>query len=60
VVKFVGPSSTHPLSSFNGTTPSPIPQGATTDQTITFANEGTYGFHCTVHASMQGAIQVVP
>ena len=51
----------HPMDTFGGTQPSPITltnSGAT--KQFTFSTPGTYGFHCTVHATMIGAIDVVP
>ncbi|MGZ3419039.1 MAG: cupredoxin domain-containing protein [Polyangiales bacterium] len=51
------PTTFHPLEAAEGDTPSPI----TNTSPITFPNEGTFGFHCTVHPTlMKGAIMVVP
>jgi hypothetical protein len=53
-------STSHPLEATTGTTPTPIPIGATTPQSIKFDAEGTYGYECQVHTSlMHGAIWVV-
>jgi plastocyanin len=51
----------HPLGAQGGDTPSPFP-GALNASTgeVTFANAGTFGFVCTAHSSMNGAIYVVP
>ncbi len=58
-VSWTGVSSFHPLAPSGGTTPSPI-QATTTDATVTFTAAGTFGYVCSNHASMTGAIQVVP
>jgi plastocyanin len=51
----------HPLQPKDGTTPTPITATATgASKTIDFNNEGTFGYVCGVHASMTGAIRVVP
>ncbi len=51
----------HPLGAQGGDAPSPFP-GALNAQTgaVTFANAGTFGYYCTAHPSMNGAIYVVP
>lgn len=66
-VTWTGSFTSHPLAPQGGTTPNPITSsGATTNDagqstaTITFANAGDYGYICSIHASMIGAIQVVP
>lgn len=65
-VNFNGAFSKHPLASFGGTTPSPIPALTDTDQPsdnlqITFTAAGDYGYHCAQHPSMMfGAVRVVP
>ena len=60
-VVFNGVADFHPLSGFGGDPPSPFPTGATTDPTtVSFSAAGTFGYHCDNHASMNGAIQVVP
>lgn len=51
-----GDLATHPLAASGGDTPNPIMDA----DTITFPSAGTYGFVCTRHASMNGAIRVVP
>jgi plastocyanin len=66
-VIFVNPNMTpgnfsfHPLGAQGGDTPSPFP-GALNTSTgeVTFANVGTFGYFCTAHPSMNGAIYVVP
>jgi plastocyanin len=52
----------HPLAPFNGDTPNPITSTATgTTASVTFANPGTFGFHCGIHTTlMEGAVQVTP
>jgi plastocyanin len=60
-VMWSGPSNLHPLIPFNGDTPTPIPAGPTkTDITVNFPDTGTFGYKCQNHATMQGAIMVVP
>jgi plastocyanin len=65
-VKWTGDFGTHPLGDFGGDTPNPIATttvddaGTSTSITVTFPNAGTFGYHCMVHASMMGAIEVVP
>lgn len=53
---------THPLVPFNGTVPSPIVARSTGDAEydVTFTAVGTYGFQCTNHPVMMGAIKVIP
>jgi plastocyanin len=63
VVKF-GPSpdfQTHPLVPSGGDTPNPIPAHSTGDDdfSVTFPTVGTYGFKCSNHPTMTGAIKVV-
>lgn len=61
-VGFYGPFASHPLSG-NGEPGNPIPSVTTgTDSgRIVFPTPGTYGFHCTLHASiMWGTVKVVP
>jgi hypothetical protein len=51
----------HPLESTE--VGSPIAGKSTADQTdyvVTFPTPGTFGFHCTMHPNMKGAIWVVP
>lgn len=64
-VTFTGEFPNHPLQSFAGDTPSPIP--AITDNvpsgslTITFPNAGSFGYRCQAHPLvMNGAVKVVP
>jgi plastocyanin len=73
-VTWTGDFVTHPLVAFGGDTPSPLPadqnatpgdvdastDGGSPTITITFPTAGTFGYHCFVHASMLGAIEVVP
>lgn len=61
IVTWNGDFSLHPLAAFNGDANSPI-QSTSTGTTVqfTFANAGTFGFHCQVHAQMIGAVKVVP
>jgi plastocyanin len=66
VVKWTGDFGTHPLDALGGDTPNPI-AGAfmdaggtgTTSIFIAFPNAGKFGYHCDVHATMLGAIEVV-
>jgi plastocyanin len=63
VVKWTGDFNTHPLDAFGGDTPNPIANAfadAGASVLITFPTAGTFGYHCDVHASMLGAIEVVP
>lgn len=56
-----GGFATHPLAAKDGTMPSPITSTTTgATKTFDFPNEGTYGFVCTVHSVMTGAIRVIP
>jgi plastocyanin len=61
-VKFVGNFTTHPLQEKGGDTPNPIADAdlSGADTTVTFDTAGEFGFVCGVHASMTGAIKVVP
>jgi plastocyanin len=59
-VTWTGDFATHPLAGFNGDTPNPIVTGSGGTSKITFPTAGTFGFHCQVHPSMLGAVQVVP
>lgn len=54
--------SAHPLGASGGTTPSPIQTTASgTSVTVTFADAGTFGFHCLAHPTiMFGAVFVSP
>lgn len=60
-VTWNGNFGTHPLAAFNGDMPSPI---VTTNAGISYAtkfqNTGVYGFHCTLHPAMLGAVRVMP
>ena len=57
-VHWNGNLGSHPLGVKGGDSPSPI---ATVDPTghVTFTAAGTYGYTCTVHSPMIGAIKVV-
>lgn len=54
-VTWNGDLGSHPLAAKGGDSPSPITNAATAK----FDKAGTYGFVCTLHSSMQGAIVVV-
>lgn len=71
VVTFEGKFSSHPLASFGGDKPSPIPQQTMIDPpvgasgkpelAVTMSTAGNYGFRCAFHPlQMFGAVQVVP
>jgi plastocyanin len=53
---------THPLAPSGGDSPSPITanSAATIVNCVNFNRVGTFGYKCTVHAEMVGAVQVVP
>lgn len=56
-----GSFTSHPLTPSGGDSPSPIQATATgANKSFTFPNTGTFGFACGIHASMSGAIEVVP
>lgn len=65
-VTFAGAFNKHPLQSFGGDSPSPIP--ALTNVTpdagaleVTFTTAGEFGFRCQFHPNfMRGAVKVVP
>lgn len=60
-VTWQGTLSTHPLAPFGGDSNSPIQTTvAGTSVAFAFALQGNYGFHCNVHASMQGVVRVKP
>jgi plastocyanin len=60
-VTWSGDFTVHPLGPFGGDTPNPITSaGATGSVTIAFPTAGTFGYHCQVHAQLNGAILVVP
>jgi len=51
----------HPLDAIGGDSASPIASTETgTTVTFKFATAGTFGYGCTIHSSMRGAILVVP
>ena len=58
-VTFKGVSGTHTVTSDPGA-PMAFDQGVSEGSsiTITFANPGTYKYHCSIHASMHGTIVV--
>ncbi len=59
-VQFDGNFANHPLTPGGGTVPTPMTltnSGLT--QQFTFPTGGTYGYHCGVHATMVGSIEVV-
>lgn len=52
---------THPLVAAGGDTPSPIrPQTAGSGENFVMPTPGVYGYKCTTHGTMTGAIWVVP
>jgi plastocyanin len=60
-VAWNGNFSLHPLGGQGGKTPNPV-DGAdqsTSTASVTFPTAGTYGFVCTAHPAMQGAIEVI-
>lgn len=60
-VTWQGTLTAHPLAPFNGDMPNPIMNTSTgTSVMFTFPNAGNYGFHCNIHASMQGVVRVKP
>lgn len=66
-VTWTGDFVTHPIEAFNGDPMSPIDGTQITDNgdgtgtvTANFMNAGDFGYHCKVHAFMQGVIRVVP
>lgn len=64
-VTFTGSFPDHPLQPNGGDTPTPIPMLQNTDPgggvlTLMPAAKGTFGYECNFHASMFGALQVVP
>jgi len=64
VVKFTGDFGAHPLEKQGGDEPSPLDTVPAPDAgsiSVTFANAGTFGYHCENHPSvMVGAFLVVP
>jgi plastocyanin len=55
-VKWTGSFTTHPLA---GDGPIGTPSGSGGSAEITFPAAGTFAYHCNVHSSMVGAIEVV-
>jgi plastocyanin len=55
-VRFDGDFVEHPLVAFGGDTPNPV----SAEAEVVFSEPGLYGYLCTTHASMTGAIWVVP
>ncbi len=55
-VTWTGNFTIHPLAPLGGDAPNPISATGTT----TFPGAGTFGYTCTSHSSMRGAIRVVP
>lgn len=60
-VTWKGVGSAHPLVRQGGDDGSPIPEAPVNDgdQTYTFDTVGKFGYVCSVHSNMQGAIEVV-
>lgn len=60
-VTWNGNFTSHPLDAQGGATPNPITSSAAVANSVTiaFPNAGTYGFVCTSHPAMTGAIDVV-
>lgn len=50
--------SSHPLAAQGGDTPNPVTNVDTSTGDVTFASAGTFGFVCSNHPAMLGAIQV--
>ena len=61
-VTWTGNFMTHPLDAFNGDAPNPISGNTPSNGTVVvkFPAAGNYGFHCKIHASMLGVVQVTP
>ena len=59
-VTWNGSFTTHPLHDDGGDSPNPISASTSPTGPIAFAAAGTFGYICGVHASMNGAILVVP
>ena len=49
----------HPLGANGGDTPNPVPNVDKATGNVTFTKAGTFGYLCTNHPAMIGAIQVV-
>ena len=58
-VTFNGSFSTHPLVGSGGGTPNPIGAAQAAAGVATFTKAGTFGFLCSFHPAMTGAIKVV-
>lgn len=59
-VTFLGSLSSHPLAPKGGDTPNPIPNlRSGSSVTVKFDAPGTFGYVCTRHSSMTGAVRVV-
>jgi plastocyanin len=59
-VTWNGSFTNHPLTPDGTGNPIPSTSAGTTPVTVTFPTAGSYGFHCQFHASMLGAVFVVP
>jgi plastocyanin len=62
-VRWAGDFTAHPLVQDEGTTPTPIAGksgGGVGSYDVEFTAVGTFGYLCTEHGSMTGAIYVVP
>ena len=59
-VTWNGSFTTHPLHDDGGDAPNPISASTSPTGPIAFPAAGTFGYICGVHASMNGAILVVP
>ena len=60
-VTWTGAFTSHPLIPKGGDAPSPITSTSSgTTKSFTFDNAGTFGFGCSIHGSMQGAVEVTP
>ena len=59
-VQFDGNFVSHPMEPLGGDVPTPITATNTgVTKQFTFNAAGTYGYHCMVHATMIGAIEVI-
>ncbi len=61
-VTWTGDFATHPLAADQGDAPNPVASAnlAGPSATVAFPTAGTFGFKCTVHSSMIGAVLVTP
>jgi hypothetical protein len=59
-VTWTGNFNVHPIAVKDGVTPSPIAEIDTASGKVTFPMQGTFGYGCTTHPAMSGAIDVVP